>query len=317
MYAAVVTAFDNPPSYREFPVPEPQTPDEALVDVVAAGLHPRVRSQADGSHYTSSDELPLVPGIDGVGRGPDGRLRYFVLPDTAMGAMAQRTVVDLRRSVVLPPGSDPVQIAAAMNPAMSSWVALRRRIAFEAGQRVLILGATGNAGRMAIQVAKRLGASQVVAAGRRPESLDALEDLGADEAVTLDDLGAAAGDVDVDVDVVIDYLWGPPAEAAMVAVVTHRTDRGKPLTWVQIGSVAGPTAAIPSAALRAARLQIVGSGQGSVSTRDILAELPALAAEITAGTFRVDARAVPLADVEAAWKDTGGAQRTVITPGIS
>jgi NADPH:quinone reductase-like Zn-dependent oxidoreductase len=94
-----------------------------LVEVVAAGLYPRVRSQADGSHYTSTDELPLVPGIDGVGRAPDGTLRYFVLPDTTVGSMAERTVVDLRRSIVLPDGSDPIALAAVMNPAMASWIA--------------------------------------------------------------------------------------------------------------------------------------------------------------------------------------------------
>jgi NADPH:quinone reductase-like Zn-dependent oxidoreductase len=153
MRAAVVTSFDTPPTYRDFPTPSPQTPDEVLVDVIAAGLHPRVRSQADGSHYTSSDELPLVPGIDGVGRAPDGTLRYFILPDTLMGAMAERTVVDLRRSVVLAQDSDPVLIAAAMNPAMSSWVALRERISFQPGQSVLVLAATGNAGQMAVQIA--------------------------------------------------------------------------------------------------------------------------------------------------------------------
>jgi NADPH:quinone reductase-like Zn-dependent oxidoreductase len=314
--AAVVTSFDSPPSCQDFPVPVPQAPDEVLVDVIAVGLHPRVRSQSDGSHYTSSDELPLVPGIDGVGRAPDGTLRYFVLPDTAMGAMAEQTVVDLRRSIVLPDDSDPVLIAAAMNPGMSSWVALRRRIGFEAGQSVLVLGATGNAGRMAVQIAKHFGAGRVIGAGRRSERLGRLTDAGADVVVALtadpdleQRLGAAAGDVDV----VIDYLWGEPAANAMRAVVVHRTDHGKPLTWIQIGSVAGPTAAIPSAALRSTRLQIVGSGQGSVATRDILAELPSLAKEITNGTFRVDARTVPLSDIEAVWKERGD-QRVVVTP---
>src|SRR5580700_7269624 len=148
MHAAVVTSFDAFPSYQEFPTPRPQGPGEMLVDVLAAGLHPRVRSQANGSHYTSTGELPLVPGIDGVGRTPDGTMRYFVLPDTTMGAMAEQTVIDLRRSVALPRDSDPVLIAAAMNPAMSSWVALRRRVRFQAGQNVLVLGATGNAGQL-------------------------------------------------------------------------------------------------------------------------------------------------------------------------
>ena len=101
----------------------------------------------------------------------------------------------------------------------------------------------------------------------------------------------------------------------MAALITGRADRGKPLTWVTIGSMAGLTAPVPSAALRAARLQIVGSGQGSVSTAEIVAELPALAGEITSGAFDVRARPVPLADVGQAWAGTvSAAERIVITP---
>ena len=319
MHAAVVSSFDTAPRFAGFPLPAPAGPHEVVVDVLAAGLHPRVRSQADGSHYTSTDELPLVPGIDGVGRGADGLLRYFVLPDTTLGSMAERTVVDTRRSIVLPEGCDPVAIAAGMNPAMSAWVALRHRIAFSAGQRVLVLGATGSAGQLAVQVARHLGADRVVAAGRDAGRLAGLPALGATGTVLLtgepDDvaarLAAAAGDVDV----VLDYLWGAPAAAAMVALVTGRPDRGVPLTWVQIGSVAGRTAAVPSEALRAAQLQVVGSGQGSVGTRAFLAELPAIAAQITAGAFDLPVRAVPLADVEQAWADAAtSAHRIVLTP---
>ncbi len=304
MRAAVVTEFGTPPTCREFAEPQPTNPDEVLVDVVAAGLHPRVRSQADGSHYTEKGELPLVPGIDGVGRCPDGTLRYFVLPDTSMGAMAERTVVDTRRSVVLPADADPVLVAAGVNPAMSAWIALRRRIECAAGQDVLVLGATGNAGRLAVQVAKHLGAGRVIAAGR---DTGRLAEVQADEALTFDELGKAA-----DVDVVLDYVWGPPTADALRTIVTGRSDRGRPLTWVEIGSVAGPVIELPSAALRAARLQLVGSGQGSVPTRDIVAELHALVKEI--GTFRIDARAVPLQDVESAWRDTTSTQRVVVTP---
>lgn len=318
MRAAVVTSFDTPPTCQDFPTPTPQTPDEVLVDVIAAGLHPRVRSQADGSHYTSSDELPLVPGIDGVGRTPDGMLRYFILPDTAMGAMAEQTVFDVRRSVVLPESADPVLIAAAMNPAMSAWVALRRRVSLQPGQNVLVLGATGSAGRMAVQIAKHLGACHVIGAGRRPERLAALADLGADAAVSIDgdpaDVARRLGQEARDVDFVIDYLWGPPTADAMRHVVMNRTDRGRPLTWIEVGSVAGPTAAISSAALRSATLHVVGSGQGSVSTGDILAELPDLATEIAGGTFRIDARTSPLAQIESAWKDTDSDRRSVIIP---
>jgi NADPH:quinone reductase-like Zn-dependent oxidoreductase len=316
VYAAVVTAFDTPPTYREFPRPAPQTPDETLVDVIASGLHPRVRSQADGSHYTSSGELPLVPGIDGVGRTSDGALRYFVLPDTTMGAMAEQTVIDQRRSVALPEGIDPIPVAAAVNPVMSSWIALRQRTNFEPGQSVLVLGATGSSGRMAVQVAKHLGAGHVIGAGRDANRLSALTDLGVDAVIQLDsaaavdDLARAARDVDV----VIDYLWGPVTAELMAGIARTRSDPGKPLTWIEIGSVAGPSADIASAALRAVRLQIVGSGQGSVPTRDILAEMPAMVREITSGTFDIDVRAVPLAEVEEAWNDTASDRRIVITP---
>ncbi|BEP15218.1 zinc-binding alcohol dehydrogenase family protein [Acidothermaceae bacterium B102] len=311
MKAAVVSSFDTPPQYDDLPAPTAARDHELVVDVIAAGLHPRVRSQADGSHYTSTERLPLVPGIDGVGRGADGLLRYFILPDATLGSMAEQTVIDTRRSVVLPDGTDPLAVAAGMNPAMSSWVALRCRVAFEAGQNVLVLGATGNAGRMAIQVARLFGAQQVIAVGRGGARLADLAALGASTTVAID--ADEMGQSGAEVDVVLDYLWGEPASTAMAALVTARADRSRPLTWIQIGSVAGATAAIPSAALRAAQLQIVGSGQGSVGTAEIIAELPGLAQALSHGTFAVDALATPLAHVERVWSEPS-TRRVVLTP---
>lgn len=316
MKAAVVSTFDEAPHYQDFALPGRLRPDEVIVDVVAAGLHPRVRSQARGSHYTSTDELPLVPGIDGVARDADGTLRYFVLPDTTVGSMAERTVIDVRRSVQLPAGANPVRIAAAMNPAMSSWVALRRRVDFRPGQRVLVMGATGNAGRLAIQVAKSLGAARVIAVGRGADRLaslgaDAIVDLSGDERT----VAAELGDAGKDADVVLDYLWGQPTHDALYAIVPRRVDDGQLLSWVQIGSVAGLESAIPSAALRATRLQLIGSGQGSVSTRDIVDELAELARVVDSDAFTIGARAVPLKDVEHAWADAATSpDRIVITP---
>jgi NADPH:quinone reductase-like Zn-dependent oxidoreductase len=163
MKAAVVTTFDAPPRYLDYPDPGPaRDPGQAVVDVLAAGLHPRVRSAADGSHYTSTGVLPLVPGID--------------------------------------------------------------------------------------------------------------------------------------------------------AMLTARQDRSRPLTWIEIGSVAGADAAIPSAALRSARLQIVGSGIGSVPDRDFAEEIPQIAAAVAEGAFDVRARAVPLAEVEQAWTAAATSDRIVLVP---
>jgi NADPH:quinone reductase-like Zn-dependent oxidoreductase len=308
MHAAVLSSYDTPPVYRDYPEPVATSADEMVVEVLAAGLHHLTRAKATGSHYSGTGALPLVPGADGVVRDPSGQLRYAVLDDTNAGTFADRTVIDPRRSVVLPPDSDPVLVAAAMNPGMSSWVALRRRIAFTAGQRVLVIGATGNAGRMAVQVAKLFGAGHVIAVGRDPARLATLPALGADQICTLDRIAEAA-----DVDVVLDYVWGEPAATAMIPLLAARTDRTAPLTWIQIGSMAGPAAPVPSAALRSARLQIVGSGIGSVPARDFIAELPELAATVAQGSIDVRARAVPLADVAQAWT-TGTDDRIVLVP---
>ena len=290
MKAAVVRSFDTASRCEDFPLPEPSDADEIVVEVIAAGLHPRVRSQADGSHYTSTGVLPLVPGIDGVGRGADGKMRYFVLPDTSLGSMAEKTIVDARRSIVLPEKTDPVAVAAAMNPAMSSWVALRRRIAFQARQsRSSFRGAAGNAGRMAVQVAKLFGAGRIIAAARDAGRLAGLPALGATEAVELSDMkGSPAGPVPTSTSCSSTCggsrrrpPWRPSSPIGPIAA--GRSPGSRSARW------RGPTAPIPSAALRASNLQLIGSGQGSVSTRDILAELPELAEKIVAGAFEIDA----------------------------
>ncbi len=319
MNAAVVTSFDEPPHYQQFEVPYPTTSDEVLVDVLAVGLHPRVRSGAAGAHYTSTRALPMIPGIDGVGQRPDGRRVYFVAADDVIGTMADKALVDSRRSIELPDDADVAKLAAAMNPAMSSWVALRRRVPIEAGQSVLILGATGNAGAMAVQMAKRLGAGRVVGAGRDVDRLEALTSLGADDIVQLTEdgqatdkaLAAAAAECDI----VVDYLWGGPAQRAIGALLTARSDRSRAMNWIQIGAIAGPTIELPSVALRSANLRLQGSGQGAVSPELYRAELPSLVDELTAGTIVSNAHTMPLADVETAWtqKDLPG-ERIVLVP---
>jgi NADPH:quinone reductase-like Zn-dependent oxidoreductase len=319
MNAAVVTSFGEPPHYQQFEVPRPTTPDEMLVDVLAVGLHPRTRTGAAGAHYTSTGTLPMVPGIDGVGRRPDGKRIYFLAGDDVIGTMADKAIADTRRAIELPDDVDVARVAAAMNPAMSAWVALRRRVPIESGQSVLVLGATGNAGAMAVQVAKRLRAGRVVGAGRDLDRLNALTSLGADDVVQLtadvDATGAALAATAADVDIVIDYLWGKPAEQAMMALLPARSDPSRALNWIQIGAIAGPTIELPSVALRSTNLRLQGNGQGAVSTKVYLAELPSLVDEIDAGTIAVRPNTVPLENVESIWAQADApGQRTVLVP---
>ncbi|GAA2614824.1 zinc-binding dehydrogenase [Paractinoplanes durhamensis] len=173
---------------------------------------------------------------------------------------------------------------------------------------MLILGATGSAGRMAIQIAKLFGAARVIAAGRDTARLATLAALGADETITFDKIDRAA-----DADVVLDYVWGEASAQAMLPLLTARADRGAPMTWIQIGSMAGELAAIPSVALRGARLQIVGSGIGSIAPRDFMAELPALAEALATGRVDVQAHAVPLNRINQAWTAETG-DRLVFIP---
>jgi NADPH:quinone reductase-like Zn-dependent oxidoreductase len=319
MHAALVTSFDRPPSYGTIDAPVATSEDEILVNVRAAALHPRVRSGASGSHYASAKALPLIPGVDGTGVLADGRRAYFVALDSAHGTMADQTVVRRATTFPLPDTADDVTVAAAINPAMSSWVPLRRRVGLGPGQRALVLGATGSAGRLAVQIARHFGADWVVAAGRDPERLAALRSHGANATISLagraDEVAAAVRDSAADLDVVVDYLWGPQAEVVLPAVLAARSQPGTPLTWIQIGAMAGPEASIPSVALRSHNLRIMGSGQGAFATADFAAEIPAIIEAIAAGDLTIDALAMPLSEVESGWDSpVSRTRRVVFTP---
>src|SRR6201995_3017612 len=121
--AAVVTSFAEPPHYQQFDLPAPSQ-DEVLADVLAVGLHPRVRSGAGGRHYTSSGSLPMIPGVDGVGRLPDGRVVFFAAGDDLRGTMAAKPRGSRRRSVARPAVSFLAEVAGAVIPAVPSSLAL-------------------------------------------------------------------------------------------------------------------------------------------------------------------------------------------------
>lgn len=307
MKAAVVTAYGTAPRYIEVPSPQAQNEHDLVLDVLAAGLHPWVRMQAAGSHYTSSPgDLPLVLGMDGVGRGPDGRLWYFVPFGGRHGSMAEQVLIDTRRSYVLPDGCDPATVAATVNCVVASWVALKRRITMHPGQNVLVLGATGGSGRMAVQVARLLGAAQVTAVGREAARLATIP--GATKTAVIGDPS------DPDIDVVLDFLWGEPATTTMASLVSARPDPTRPLTWINLGEIAGAHTELPAGALRSSRIEVIGSGHNSMTGQIMAAEVPAILDAITRGTFAVQTDPVPLADIERAWaQPVDSSKRTVLT----
>lgn len=302
MKAAVVRDLLEGPRYASFELP----PNEGalVVDVLAAALSPRVRSGASGTHYTSKGALPLIPGIDGVGRLPDGRRVYFLGANDAMGTMAEQAFAEPLLTVPLPENVRSSTIAAGMLPAISSWVALTQRAPLQAGQSVLVLGATGTAGQLAVQIAKHLGAGSVIAAGRDAEALERARAGGADRLVRLTGTpadGDAVAEAASDADVVLDYLWGSVTSVVMPAVCRHRQEGARALHWVLIGSAAGDGIALSSVLLRKRDLHILGSGQGAVRTADMFSVSSDIIAAFAAGHLHVHVREVPLADVGTWW----------------
>jgi NADPH2:quinone reductase len=319
MNAAVVESYEKPPRYATFD--DPVAGDgEVLVKVTAAGLHPIVKALARGAHYGSTGKLPLIPGVDGVGRLPDGTRVVFGPSRPPYGSFAELSVSRPEICTPVPEGLDDATVAAMMNPGMSSWGALQHRAHFVAGESVLILGATGSAGKMAVQIARRMGARRVVAAGRDPEALEETLQLGADAAISLkqdrDALVAAlreeiAGEK---TDVVLDYVWGAPAEAVLMAIaqkgLDHKTWR---LRYVQIGNIAGPTITLHAQILRSTGLEMVGSGFGSVSMEKIFESLRGILQEAAKRPFEIALKTAPLKDVEKLW-DSEEEARLVFVP---
>lgn len=318
MNAAVIESWENPPRYTTFPDPTP-TADEVLVTVTAAGLHPIVKALAKGAHYTSTGQLPLIPGVDGVGRLPDGARVLFGATHPPYGTFAERSITRSAICTPIPNALDDAAVAAMMNPGMSSWGALEHRAHFVAGESVLILGATGAAGHLAVQIARRLGAKRIVAAGRNAKALEETRSLGADATISLeqdsDALVAAFHDqLAAKIDVVLDYLWGAPAEALLAAVaqraIEHDASR---IRYIQIGNSAGPTIPLAAATLRSSGLELLGSGFGSVSMNDLFASIRAILASAAQRPFTVRFTTAPLRDVEKLWNSPTDA-RLVFVP---
>lgn len=322
MKAAVVFEKGELPRYvADFAEPVARSESELLISVTASAVKNLDKMRASGKHYSTQDEswTAKVVGGDGVGLLADGTKVYGI---GVSGMIAEKAIIEKDRMVKLPGNIDDAIAAALPNAVMGSALALRFRAALQKGETVLINGATGVTGKIAVQIAKHYGARKVIATGRNEQSLKELLSLGADEIIPLqqedDDLLSQLKKKHREdpIDVVIDYLWGHSAELILTALkgnggFSHRT------RYVTVGGMTGDTITLSSSILRGTDIQLSGSGLGSWTREEvqlliteILPEMFALAAK---GKLKIETVDIELQDIEKAWSmNIDGGKRLVI-----
>ncbi|WP_118973928.1 quinone oxidoreductase family protein [Taibaiella koreensis] len=322
MKAAVSYPGNGDIHYADVPNPEAQQDNELLLSMRAAAIKHLDRSRASGSHYSiaAGAAEARIAGNDGVGLLEDGTRIYGV---SSKGMMAELAVVEKALTVALPPGIDDSRAAALPNGVMGSAMALRFRARLQPGETVLINGATGFTGHIAVQVARHYGAGKIIVTGRNESALQRLLSLGAIDAISLlqDEAALAAQLRRIHeanpVDVVLDYLWGSSAALILSSLMgksmfTHQT------RFVSIGALSGDILPLSSEWLRSTDLQLSGSGLGSWSRAeveqlfgDILPEMFRLAAE---GKLEVPVETIALSEIAQLWdRDLPGGKRLVVT----
>ena len=294
-----------------------EEPSGEAIEVLAAPINPIDLAVSRGILATGHPELPYVPGCEAVGRTGDGRLVWIfggALGRTTNGAMAERAAIGDAHAIDVPDGADPALAAGLGIAGLAGWLPFAWRAPLEGGENVLVLGATGSVGLVAVQTAKLLGAARVVAAGRSPAGLERAAELGADATVPLDgagDLVAAFKDAfgGSGPDYVFDPLWGEPAAAAVQAAVP----------WakvVNLGQSAGATSALASAAVRFKSLSILGHTNFAVPAEELAEHYRRLVEHALAGDIALDVERVPLDSVADAWsrQAQGAGAKLVLVP---
>lgn len=268
-------------------------PGEELITVSSAALNPHDQVVAAGINFAAP--YPYVTGIECVGRTENGRRVYVAPTNPPNGSLAEYTVIPAPRAIPIPDGLSDEQALGIGMAGMTAWLALDWKGQLEAGQSVLVTAATGAVGQIAVQAAKVLGASRVVAAGRNGGVLDGLRHRGADETVVIDDayehnLAAVAGD---GFDLVVDGLYGDHISAAIRA--TRRNGR-----VVNFGMRAGRTATISGVELKGREL--IGFATTDAGPERIRPAYERMVEHVLDGTLVVAAESMPMQDIAVAWQ---------------
>ncbi|GLX09247.1 zinc-binding alcohol dehydrogenase family protein [Microbispora sp. NBRC 16548] len=319
MKAAVLHEAGGIPRYEDFP--DPVAGDgEVIIDVKAVAVENVDKAIAAGTHYAGGKYIgrfPAIPAFDGIGALPDGTLVGFGDIRPPYGALAEKAVVPQGSYVPIPDGIDPavVTVMASAITAMS----MKAAAGFVPGETVLVQGATGVAGRLAVKVARLLGAGRIVATGRDDNRLREVQAIGADTvintAVSDEALAQAYLDARGDgYDVVVDYLWGRPSEILLRALVPRSFAFGKPTRVVQIGESAGTELTLAGSSLRTSGVEIYGAAKG-LDPQTMDGAYQQIVTWTRSGELTFDVEKVPLSDIETAWQRTDlKGRRLVVMP---
>lgn len=318
MKAAVLHEIGGVPRYQDFADPV-AGPGEVVIDVKAVAVENVDRMIAAGTHYASGKylpQLPAIPAFDGIGTLPDGTLVGFGNPRAPYGALAEKTVVAKNGYVPIAEDIDPA-VATVLGAAIAA-TSITSAARFTPGETVLVQGATGVGGRLAVKVARLLGAGRIVATGRDDAQLREVRALGADTVVNTavpdDELAQAFADAKGDgYDVVVDYLWGRPTEILLRALVPDSFAFPKPTRLIQVGEAAGPTIGVAAESLRTSGVEICGASRG-LDPETMAKAYAQVVAWTQSGQLTFDVERVPLSDIETAWqrRDLRGARLVVV-----
>jgi NADPH:quinone reductase-like Zn-dependent oxidoreductase len=322
MKAAVLHKFGETPKFQDFPSPIPAE-GQILVRVKAVALENVDKVMAEGSHFASQQflsTLPAIVGFDGIGMLEDGRLIGFGGVKAPYGAMAEKTVIPEGYFVPIPEGVEAVTAAALPASALTSYFPLKYGAKLQAGETVLINGATGVSGKLAVQIAKLLGAGRVVGTGRNEKSMQQIRELGADAVIDLkqSDEGLAEAfkrEAGEGYDVILDFLWGHPTEILIKTLVPTEVGFAKgAIRLIQIGEKAGTTISLSADSLRTSGLEIHGAA-GSLTPETIADGTNQVWDLIKANKLHMDIEQVPLKDIESVWNRTDfEGKRVVVVP---
>jgi NADPH2:quinone reductase len=319
MKAAVLHEIGGIPRFEDFPDPVAGD-DEVVIDVMAVAVENVDKRIAAGRHYASQQyiaQLPAIPAFDGIGALPDGTVVGFGNPRRPYGALAEKTVVPKSAYMPIPEGIDPA-VATVLGTAITG-MSIKTAAGFEPGETVLVQGATGVAGRLAVKVARLLGAGRIVATGRDDDQLREVQTLGADAvintAVSDEELAQAYLNAKGDgYDVVVDYLWGRPTEILLRSLVPQSFAFPKPTRLIQVGESAGGALVLEAESLRTSGVEICGvaKGLGPETMHQVYQQIVTWA---QSGELTFDVVKVPLSDIETAWQRTDlRGSRLVVVP---